>query len=433
MQPRRALASLVLGLFLVCIASPAFAAAPDELIWRGDQATGRAIMDDLAKQYAKEKKGKITLQPFSTLSGLDAVAKGTADIAGSARGKYARRAEEANIDFVPTALDAAVLITHPRNPATNVTLQQIHEIYYGHITNWKELGGNDVPINLYAIAAPLDGVEFSLRELVFRNGDQRIAAPRLYLNTTKLEEAIALDPAGLGLSTLANVSSNKGVKMLSVEGVAASTTTVSDASYPLFITLYLAARAESPKHEAIDRFVQFLDTAAAKDILRRHQLIPYSDAGTALGRSNERMAFIDAHLGRDAAAVAAASVAASASTPVSAPRAMLAAKMAVSPTSESTQAARENLARAEAAKAAKRESDAKVASAREASAAKKVAAAPKPHAVAAAPTKSVAAKKPTVAKAAPAKPVAKKAKAVAKPAVPAPASFGNVSGGTTGH
>lgn len=437
MQPRRALASLALALFLVCIASPAFAAAPDELIWRGDQATGRAIMDDLAKQYAKEKKGKITLQPFSTLSGLDAVAKGTADIAGSARGKYARRAEEANIDFVPTALDAAVLITHPRNTATNVTLQQIHEIYYGRITNWKELGGNDVPINLYAIAAPLDGVEFSLRELVFRNGDQRIAAPRLYLNTTKLEEAIALDPAGLGLSTLANVSSNKGVKMLSVEGVAASTATVSDASYPLFITLYLATRGDSPKREAIDRFVQFLDTAEAKNILRRHQLIPYSDAGTAIGRSNERMAFIDAHLGRDAAAVASATVAASAGTPVSAPRAMLAAKTAIAPTAESTQVARENLARAEAAKAAKKEADAKAAKAREASAAKKVDA-PKSHAVAAAPTKTTAAKKPAVAKAA-AKPVAKKAKPAAKatpaakPAAPAPAAFGNVSGGTTGN
>ncbi|MEO5558829.1 MAG: substrate-binding domain-containing protein [Dokdonella sp.] len=408
-----------LALGFASLATPATAAAPDELVWRGDHSSGRALMDDLAKQYAKEKKGKITLQPFSTLSGLDAVESGSADIAGSARGKYARRSEEANIDFVPAALDAAVMITHPRNPVNNLTLKQIHEIYYGHITNWKELGGNDTPINLYAIAAPLDGVEFSLRELVFRNGDQRVAAPRLYLNTTKLEEAVSLDPAGLGLSTLAGVATNKGVKMLSVEGVPASTTTVADASYPLFITLYVAKRNDTPKHEAIERFIAFLDTPSAKDILRRHQLIPYADAGTAIARNGDRMAFIDAHVGRDAAATAAAS------TPVSAPRALLAAKNAIAPTAESTQAARDNLARAEDAKAAK----------------KGAAAVPKPTPVAAA-TKPALAKAPAVAKAAPAKPAAKpvakkkavaKAAAPAKPAAPKPATFGNVSGGTNGN
>ncbi|MEO7326112.1 MAG: substrate-binding domain-containing protein [Dokdonella sp.] len=419
-----------LALGFASLATPAKAAAPDELIWRGDHASGRALMDDLAKQYAKEKKGKIVLQPFSTLSGLDAVESGSADLAGSARGKYARRAEEANIDFVPAALDAAVMITHPRNPVNNLTLKQIHEIYYGRITNWKELGGNDTPINLYAIAAPLDGVEFSLRELVFRNGDQRVAAPRLYLNTTKLEEAVSLDPAGLGLSTLAGVATNRGVKMLSVEGVPASTTTVADASYPLFITLYVAKRNDTPKHEAIERFVAFLDTPAAKDILRRHQLIPYADAGTAIAHNGDRMAFIDAHVGRDAAATAAATMASSASTPVSAPRAVLASKMAVAPTAESTQAARENLARAEKTKAAKKEAAAASKSA--ATAAKK----PSPAAVAAAPKPSVE-KAPAVAKAAPAKPVAKKkavakAAAPAKPAAPKPATFGNVSGGTNG-
>lgn len=432
MSLRRFPLLLALALPCVSIAAPAAAPAADDLIWRGDQATGRSIMDDLAKEYAKEKKGKITLQPFSTLSGLDAVAAGTADLAGSARGKYARRPEEANLEFVPVALDAAAMITHPKNPASNITLKQIFDVYYGRITNWKELGGNDLPINLYAIAAPLDGVEFSLRELVFRNGDQRVAAPRLYLNTTKLEEAIALDPAGLGLSTLAGVSGNKGVKMLSVEGVAPSVANVTDASYPLYITLFLANRADSPKRDAIDRYSGFLATEPAKAILRRHQLVPYADAAVAIAHNNERMAYIDGRVGRDAAGAAAASLAggaavASTPTPVSAPRAVLESKNRIAPTAESTEAARVNLARAEEKKAAE-----------------KAAVAAKPKAVASASPKPAApvVKKPVAAKAvakAPAKPVAKKPKAVAKadapvmPVKPAPAGFGNVSGGANGN
>ena len=186
MPLRRRFAAFLLLPIALCAAAPAVAVDNDTLIWKGDHATGRVIMEDLAKQYAKEKKGTIKLESFSTISGLDAVAQGTADIAGSARGKYAKRPEEANINFVPVALDAAVMIAFPKNPVTSLTLHQVYDIYYGRITNWTGLGGEAKDINLYGIAAPLDGVEFSVRSLVFRNGDQRVAVPRLYLNTTKL-------------------------------------------------------------------------------------------------------------------------------------------------------------------------------------------------------------------------------------------------------
>lgn len=361
----------VFSLAVLCFATPVFAAkakspaksasdanvalpaGADTLIWRGDHATARAIMDDLAKEYAKEKKGKITLEPFSTVSGLDAVAQGTADIAGSARGKYLKRPEEAGINFVPVALDAAVMITYPKNPVTSLTLRQVYDIYYGRITNWSALGGETKDINLYGIAAPLDGVEFSVRDLVFRNGDQRVAVPRLYLNTTKLEEGIAIDPAGLGLSTLASINGNKGVKALAIEGVSATPATIADGSYPLYITLFLAAKVDSPKQAAIDRFIAFLDSDTGKAVLRKHDLVPYADATDAQSRAAARTAFIDAHLGREPVAATAVVASAPPPTPVSAPRATLESKSRIAPTAESTDQARANLARSEAEKAEK--------------------------------------------------------------------------------
>ncbi|MGH8174549.1 MAG: substrate-binding domain-containing protein [Rhodanobacteraceae bacterium] len=371
MPLRRRFAASCLLLIALCATTGALHAADDVLIWKGDHATGRVIMEDLAKQYAKEKKGTIKLESFSTVSGLDAVAQGSADIAGSARGKYDKRPEEAAINFVPVALDAAVLITFPKNPVTTLTLRQVFDIYYGRIKNWKDLGGLDQEINLYGIAAPLDGIEFSVRDLVFRNGDQRVAVPRLYLNTTKLEEGVAIDPAGLGLSTYASTVANKGVKALAIENIGASTPSIADGTYPLYITLYLAQRADSPKQEAINRFIAFLDSPPAKDILKKHALVPYSDATDAIARANARMAFIDAHLGREpgsaGSAVAAATpaplgppvtpapaVTAPPPTPVAAPRASLEAKTRISGTSETAEQARENLARTEAAAEAKK-------------------------------------------------------------------------------
>lgn len=322
------------------------------IVWRGDIVSARGFTNDLVNEFRKEKKGLLTVQTFSTISGIDGVRAGTADIAGVARPMHEKREEERELVFQPVALDAIVPLTHPRNPVSNLTLAQLRQIYLGRINNWKDVGGPDMAINLYAVAAPLDGVEFSFRRLMYKRGDQKVAAPRLYLNTSKLEEAIAIDPAGLGLSTLSSSHANKGVKMMTVEGRAASTQSIADGSYPLFTTLYVVHRADPPNIAAIEDFVLFLDSPAAHAAMRRHQLVPYAEAGDVHARDGERLAFVDAAI----VEVTPADVAAMprARDPVmSAPRATLEARLRVAPSAESTQVARENLARAEAEKAAR--------------------------------------------------------------------------------
>lgn len=326
------------------------------LIWRGDHATGRGLVADIAALYEKEHKVRITLQPFSTISGLDAVAAGSADLAGSARIKHDGREEEKNLNFIPQAFDAIVPITHPSNPVNNLTLRQLRQIYLGRIQNWKEVGGKDAPINVYSVAAPMDGVEYSLRYLLYRKGEQRIYAPRQYLNVTVLEEGVTLDPNGLGLTSLSGVYARKDLKMLSVSGIPASTDSIANGTYPLYMTLYLVTRYEDPKRELVDPFVAFLATPEAKAAMRRHQLLPYADAAGLAAREPERLAAIDDELKRDAALEAAAPAAVATSAPVSttptgAPQATLASKVATAPGAESTQEARVRAEEAAAKKA----------------------------------------------------------------------------------
>lgn len=328
--------------------------AENTLIWRGDLATGRNVVKDIAELYEKSAKVRIEQQPFSTISGLDAVASGKADLAGSARIKHEGRTEEENLNFVPQALDAIVPIAHPRNPITGLSLRQLRQIYLGRITNWKEVGGLDAPINLYAVAAPMDGVEYTARWLLYRRGEQKIAAPRLYINVKSLEEGITLDPNGLGLSTLSAIWPRKDIKMLSVAGIAPSMSSVEDGTYPLYVTLYLVTRFDDPKQAMVDAFIAYLDTPEAKAALRKAQLVPFADVLDPSRHDQTRLAFIDAELAREPAAVIAASTASPgvAATPVSAPQATMAARVAVAPTADSTQLARDRAAAAVVAKAA---------------------------------------------------------------------------------
>lgn len=315
----------------------------DSIVWRGDHSTAR-VFKDLVKQYEASKQGKVTLQPFSTVSGLDAVNAGSADVAGSARAAMPERAEEKGTNFYPVAWDALVPIVAANNPVGNISLKQLHDLYLGRLGNWKDLGGEDAPINLYAVAGPLDGIEYSTRLLLFHDGDQTVSVPRLYVNTEKLEEGVAIDPHGIGMSTLSGVAADRAIKRLDVEGFGASTASIADGTYPLYAALYLAARDDGKNHAAVAKFIQYADSDSARAILRKHDLVPYAEASGLIAKQDERIAYIDAHV---------RPLAVAGGTPVSAPNATAQSLQRIAPTSELTAEAKDRAARAAAEKADK--------------------------------------------------------------------------------
>jgi len=324
-----------------CLATTAIAkprhstAAGPTLVWRGDVTVAHGVVTDVAQAWQKAGHGRVELQTFNTASGLDAVRMGTADLAGAARGA-SQDPNEAGLTFTPVAWDGLVMVTHPSNPVSNLTLKQLHDIYYGKITNWSQVGGRNEPIDLYAVASPADGVEFSLRKLLFGRGNQPVAAPRLYVNTSKLQEGVTLDPKGLGVTTLSNVVGNPKIKMIRIDGVAPTPASVANGSYPLFTPLYLITRSDSPKAAETQAFVDFVGSDTAKAVLRRHDLVPYQD-GTALAAMDaSRRANILAEVGAHAPP-------ASTGTPIAAPGATYAARAAQAPTSGRTLAARQAL------------------------------------------------------------------------------------------
>ena len=296
-----------------CLATSAFAKTPTtshthkaapatkgcSLIWRGDVATAQGVVSEVALAWQKAGHGCIGLQPFNTASGLDAIATGAADLAGSARSSD-NSAEDANLTFTPVAWDALVIITQAANPVSNLTLKQVHDIYYGKITNWSEVGGNNAPIDLYAVASPGDGVEYSLRELLYGRGDQSVAAPRLYVNTHQLEAGVNLNPNGIGVATLADISNNPHLKAVAINGIAPNATSVGNGSYVLFTPLYIVSNPRNPKAAQVSAFIDFLQTDAAKAAMRVHAVLPYQDGAALAALDSERRTKILAETGEHA-------------------------------------------------------------------------------------------------------------------------------------
>ncbi len=267
------------------------------LVVRGDQVSTDGVVDAVAKAYAETGDGRLEVQPFNTIDGIDKALSGQVDLAASARPADARRHQESELTFTPVAWDALVFITNASNPVDNLTLKQVRDIYYHQITNWAKLGGRDENIDLEGVFQKLDGVEYSFRQLMFGDGDFNAAAPRQLINIDSLQSDVALNTKGLALSTLAHARRRSGIKILSVEGVRPSLATLASGQYPLPLTIYLAYKPDSPKLARIQQFLAFLGGAKAGEILRSHSLLPYAQATTLNAKTTlDRVNTVGAYL-----------------------------------------------------------------------------------------------------------------------------------------
>lgn len=69
------------------------------------------------------------------------------------------------------ARDAIAVIVNPENPISELTLQQISDIYSGVYTNWSQIGGDDRPI-VRLSRETNSGTHVYFLETVLRLGDK---------------------------------------------------------------------------------------------------------------------------------------------------------------------------------------------------------------------------------------------------------------------
>lgn len=103
----------------------------------------------------KNKSANVTVTGGGSGVGISALMEGTTDIAMSSRKmKFDEKVklQEAGKKTVEqiVAYDALAVVVNPANKVTNLTRQQLEDIFTGKITNWKEVGGDDMKIVAYS-------------------------------------------------------------------------------------------------------------------------------------------------------------------------------------------------------------------------------------------------------------------------------------------
>lgn len=102
------------------------------------------------------------------------------------------------------AIDGLAIIVHPANPLNALTKTQVAEIFSGNYTNWKQLGGIDLPINLYA-RDEKSGTWDTFKNTVLAKRYALANNAHRFESNDRLSESISRDLQGIGFVGLASV------------------------------------------------------------------------------------------------------------------------------------------------------------------------------------------------------------------------------------
>lgn len=254
---------------------------PVAMNWAGCGISKLAFMGELSKVYEKKTGIKITLQGGGATAGIRDVTNGKVNIGSSCRANLENAAEERNAYQVPIAWDAIVFIVHPDNPVTSLTTQQARDIYTGKITNWRQVGGKDQPIELYVRRGKISGVGRTMRELLFSNYDQEFTGAKFVVaSTTPLEEGVVSNPNGMGATGVSSAQRRvrEGqLKILNLNGKEPSFANIKSGQYLMYRPLYLVSNGAAADPQVKD-FIAFALSREGQDVIRKTGTVPYSDA-----------------------------------------------------------------------------------------------------------------------------------------------------------
>lgn len=108
--------------------------------------------------------------------------------------------------------DEIVFIVHANNPVTKLTLQQLSDIHTGKITNWKQLGGKDLPITVYSDALT-GGTRAMVRKIVLNNQEYAPSVKSL-TSVSRIADLVPTDEAAIGGLGRGFVKSDGKVKIV---------------------------------------------------------------------------------------------------------------------------------------------------------------------------------------------------------------------------
>jgi phosphate transport system substrate-binding protein len=211
-------------------AASAVTCASGNLSTGGSTALAPLVIQD-ATTYAQQCSGaKVTTQQTGSGAGLQGVSAGTLQV-GNSDVFASTSTYPGLVDHQVAVIPFVVMISNDVTNVTNLTSQQLLDIYTGKTTNWDQVGGPNLPIAVISRPAG-SGTRATFGTYVL-GGKAETVSGASHL-TASTSGAVATDVANtkgaISYDTL-NLALSKNLKYVSIDGVAATQANIDDNSY----------------------------------------------------------------------------------------------------------------------------------------------------------------------------------------------------------
>lgn len=232
------------------------------------------LSDRWAKEFMNANPGqRVVVSGGGTDAGFEALFDKQADVVMATRQVLEKEVQaaalsECKLVEIEVCSDAVAVITHPGNPVSELTLDQLGRILRGRTLDWKEVGGP--PGHIKVILGPThSGTAMFLRGRVMENDYFSSDAPVRDFYHHIIRDLSRSDvPTTLSVAALADAeaaSQKKLVRIVAVKkdaespAVIPSSASLRDGSYPLIRPIYFYYN-ENTATPAAKKFMDFCKT-----------------------------------------------------------------------------------------------------------------------------------------------------------------------------
>ena len=235
--------------------------------------TALPLSQKFAEVFMKANpSGKLIVTGGGSGVGISALVDGTTDIAQSSRKIKFSEKQKLNeggktAKEVIIAYDALAIIVNPANKVSKLTREQLEGIFTGKITNWKDVGGEDLKIVPYSRETSSGTYEF-FKESVLKNKNYMSGIMSMPA-TGAIVQSISQTKGAIGYVGLAYLNSSvKAIHVSYDKGktfVEPSVANAKNNTYPIVRPLFYYYETKSEKR--VKPFIDFVLSAEGQKIV----------------------------------------------------------------------------------------------------------------------------------------------------------------------
>ncbi len=233
--------------------------------------TVQPLAEKLAEAFMTENTSiRIDVQGGGSSVGVKAAGQGTSDIGMASREiKESELAEFPKLNVVVIARDGIAIVANADVTVSDLTVEQVRDIFSGKITNWKDLGGEDENI-IVVSREEGSGTRGAFEEMVMGKDALITASAILQPSNGSIRTTVSTTPYSIGYMSFGYLDDT--IKAISIGGIAPTEPNAADGTYPIVRPLNMLTNREPAG--AVKAFLDFILSDAGQKLVVEDGYIP---------------------------------------------------------------------------------------------------------------------------------------------------------------